>query len=233
MIGASSPGGKKMWCIPKVTPEFIDRMENILDLYAKPYDPEEPMLCFDEKSKQLLQDTRAPLPMKSCIPVRRDYEYKRNGTRNIFITVEPKGGYREVAVTQRRQKPDFAKEITRIIALPRYRHAKKIHVVLDNLNTHFESSFIETFGKEEAVRITDRIAFHYTPKHASWLNMAEIEISVFSKQSIRGRIPTEDALISRAGMWQKERNRERATISWKFTVADARKKFNYEPQKLN
>jgi len=222
-----------MWCIPRVTPEFIERMEDILDLYAKPYNPREPVLCFDEKSKQLLKDTRPMRPVKEGKLKRRDYEYERNGTRNIFMTVEPKGGHREATVTERRQKPDFAKEVKRVIGLPRYRHASTVHIVLDNLNTHFERSFIETFGAQAAARIMSRVAFHYTPKHASWLNMAEIEIGIFSKQSIRGRIPTEDALANHASIWQKGRNRECAMIGWKFTVADARKKFKYDGSKLS
>jgi hypothetical protein len=202
-------------------------MEDILELYAKPYDTHEPVLCFDEKSKQLLKDTRPVKHTKEGKPRRRDYEYERNGTRNIFVTVEPKGGHREVTVTEQRQKPDFAKEITRIIELPRYRHAANIHIVLDNLNTHFEKSFIETFGKGKSARIMSRVTFHYTPKHASWLNMAEIEIGIFSRQSIKGRIPTAEALRNHASIWQQARNQACARIRWKFTVRDAHVKFQY------
>jgi len=208
-------------------------MEHILDLYQKPYDPYEPVLCFDEKSKQLIKDTRPPQQAKEKRFKHRDYEYERNGTRNIFMTVEPKGGHREVAVTAHRKKPDFAKEMKRITGLPRYRNAEKIHIVLDNLNTHFEKSFLETFGAKETIKIMSRLCFHYTPKHASWLNMAEIEIGIFSRQSIRGRIGTEEKLREHTKIWQEGRNREHAMINWKFTVADARKKFNYEPQNLN
>lgn len=222
-----------MWCIPKLTPEFIERMENLLELYGKPYDPLEPVLCFDEKSKQLLKDTRALQNTKEGKPRRRDYEYERSGTRNIFVTVEPKGGHREVAVTKRRKKPDFAKEIRRIALLPRYESAKTIHVVLDNLNTHFEKSLTETFGAEETKRIMDRVTFHYTPKHASWLNMAEIEIGILSKQSIRGRIPTEKKLMENIRLWQERRNARQAMISWKFTVKDARVKFKYDGANLS
>lgn len=222
-----------MWCIPNVTPEFIKRMEEILDLYHKPYDPEQPVLCFDEKSKQLIKDTRSLQRAKERRLKHRDYEYERNGTRNIFVTVEPKGGYREVAVTKHRKKPDFAKEMKRIIKLPRYQTAKIVHIVLDNLNTHFEKSFLEIFGAKDAVRIINRVQFHYTPTHASWLNMAEIEIGIFSRQSIRGRIGTEEKLKEHARIWQKGRNRERAMINWRFTTKDARKKFKYEPKRLN
>ena len=192
-------------------------MEHILDLYAKPYNPREPVLCFDEKSKQLIKDTRPAQAMKEKRLKHRDYEYERNGTRNIFMTVEPKGGYREAAVTTHRKKPDFAKEMERIAELPRYRTTKKIHIVLDNLNTHFDKSFTETFSARKAKRILSRIKFHYTPKHASWLNMAEIEIG------------TEKKLKEHANVWQRGRNRERAMINWKFTTKDARAKFKYEP----
>lgn len=224
-----------MWCIPALTPEFIGRMEEILDLYAKPHNSLEPVLCFDEKSKQLLKDTRPVKNTKEGKPRRRDYEYERSGTRNIFVTVEPKGGYREVSVTNQRKKPDFAQEIARIIKLHRYRHATTIHLVLDNLNTHFEKSFIETFGTREANHLLSRIRFHYTPKHASWLNMAEIEIGILSRQSIKGRIPTEEKLREHTRLWQDSRNGARAMISWTFTVRNARAKFQYNNQgsKLN
>lgn len=222
-----------MWCIPNLTLEFIERMEHILELYAKPYNPWEPVLCFDEKSKQLLKDTRLAQNTKEGKPRRHDYEYERNGTRNIFVTVEPKGRHREVAVTNHRKKSDFAKEIKRIIELPRYENARKIHIVLDNLNTHFEKSLLETFSGEETKRMIDRIVFHYTPKHASWLNMAEIEIGILDRQCTRGRIPTEEKLVESISAWKDERNKQKATINWRFTVRDARSKFKYEGAKLN
>ena len=127
-----------MWCMPKITPEFIKNMEDVLDLYTKPYDKKDPVICFDEKSKQLIADTRSVKKAKKGKPLRRDYEYKRNGTRNIFVAVEPKGGNREITVTKRRTRSDFANEISRIIKLSKYKNADKVHFVLDNLNTHFE-----------------------------------------------------------------------------------------------
>lgn len=217
-----------MWCIPKVDEMFIKRMEDVLTLYAKPYNPAEPVICFDEKSKQLLQDIRTRIHCKEGISAKRDYEYKRNGTRNIFIAVEPKGGYREAIITKRRTKKDFAHEIKRLAELPRYQQAKTIHLVLDNLNTHFEGSFIETFGKKESQYILDRLMFHYTPKHASWLNMAEIELSILSRQALSGRIPNVATLEGRTARWQEKRNRNSATIQWKFTKEDARKIFKYD-----
>jgi hypothetical protein len=222
-----------MWCVPNLTPEFKKRMEDILNLYAKPYDPTQPVLCTDEKSKQLIEDTRTVTNTKEGSPRKRDYEYKRHGTRNVFVAVEPKGGHREVTVTAHRKRMDFAKEIRRVVDLPRYRDADKIHIVLDNLNTHFEKSFLETFGAEETRRLMNRIEFHHTPTHASWLNMAEIEIGILDRQCIRGRIPTEEKLVQRVSAWQYERNTEQATISWKFTVENARTKFKYTDPKLN
>lgn len=166
-----------MWCIPSVTPEFVNRMELLLDLYVRPYDPEEPIICFDEKILQLIEDVRSPLYGK----VRQyDSHYRRKGVANIFVVVEPKGGFRTTKVTKHREKRDFAKEIKRIVDLPRYQNARTIHTVLDNLNTHCKKSLIDTYGETEAHRILNRVTFHYTPVHASWLNMAEIEISVMS-----------------------------------------------------
>ena len=222
-----------MWCIPKLTPEYIERMENILELYEKPYNPQEPVLCFDEKSKQMIEDTRAVKNAKEGVIRKRDYEYKRNGMRNIFVTVEPKAGYREATVTTKRKRPDFAKEMKRIMELPRYKNTTKIHIVFDNLNTHSEKSLQETFGLEESKRLTDRIMFHYTPKHASWLNMAEIEIGILNRQYLGKRVPDEVALKNKALFYMDDRNTTRATIQWKFTVKDARIKFKYEGSKLN
>jgi hypothetical protein len=217
-----------MWCIPNVNERFIERMEDVLELYTRPYDEDEPVICFDEKSKQLLKDTRNQLPMRPGKTRRRDYEYKRNGTQNIFVAVEPKAGYRRVTVTDRRTKSDFAKEIKKLIELSRYKQIKTIHIVLDNLNTHFPTSFYETFTQPVADRLLERIMFHYTPTHASWLNMAEIELSILSRQALNQRIATKEQLIETARTYQKRRNKQWATISWKFTKKDARKVFKYD-----
>jgi hypothetical protein len=205
-------------------------MEKLLALYGKPYNPEEPVICFDEKSKELHADTRPVIHAKEYRPRKRDYEYRRNGVANIFLAVEPKGGRREVRVTKRRTKSDFAGEIQRITMLPCYKTAKKIHLVLDNLNTHFASSFYETFPKQEARRLQKRIRFHYTPKHASWLNMAEIELSILSRQALSCRIPTRADMAKRLRRWQHRRNKVRAMIQWTFTKKDARKTFKYKVQ---
>ena len=214
-----------MWCIPKVTPEFVLRMEEVLDLYAKPYNLREPVLCFDEKSKELHKETRRVKQTKEGEVRRHDYEYKRNGTRNIFMTVEPKGGHRETEVTLRRTRSDFAEEIKRISELSRYKEATIIHVVLDNLNTHNEQSLIVAFGKEEAALLMQRIRFHHTPKHASWLNMAEIELSIMEGQCTKRRIPDMHVLQKELRAWQTRRNEEGALMHWRFTRDDARRVF--------
>lgn len=222
-----------MWCIPEVTPEFIERMEDVLDLYARPYHQQEPVLCIDEKSKELREDTRPCTKTQAGRVRRRDYEYTRNGTANIFLTVEPKGGYRRTKATERRTRRDFAWELKHIVSLPRYRTAKKLHIVLDNLNTHNEQSLTETFGNKQAIQLMKRVQFHHTPKHASWLNMAEIEIGVMSRQAIKGRIGTKEQLASQLAAWQKRRNRSRAVITWTWTTNDARKTLRYNPKRLS
>lgn len=217
-----------MWCVPSLTPEFIKRMEHLLALYGKPYHPREPVICFDEKSKELRADTHSVIPAKGCAPRKRDYEYTRNGTANIFLAVEPKGGKRTARVTARRTRADFAKEIRRIVLMPRYRRAKTIHLVLDNLNTHSRASFFETFPVSDARQLLKRVRFHYTPTHASWLNMAEIELSILSRQALTGRIPTRAALAQRIQEWRGERNKKHAVINWKFTKKDARQICRYK-----
>lgn len=217
-----------MWCIPTVTPEFIERMEDILELYAKLYDPKEPVLCFDEKSTQLLGDIRSTIPTEEGKIRKRDYEYKRNGTANIFVTVEPHDGFRTTKTTKRRTKSDFAHEIARIANLPRYQGVDCLHIVLDNLNTHFEKSLIEAFGTEQTERVLQRIQFHYTPKHASWLNMAEIEIGILSRQCLKQRIPTRKELRAHIRVWRERRNRHQMKIQWRWTKNDARRVFKYE-----
>lgn len=217
-----------MWCIPTLTEEYIARMEDILDLYEQPCNPNEPVVCLDEKSIQLLAEVRDPVTSSTTAVRKRDYEYKRNGTRNIFVAVEPKGGRRRTKVTRRRKKADFAHALRELV-IERYPKADTIHLVMDNLNTHFKKSLIETFGEEEADRLWGRITPHYTPKHASWLNMAEIEIGILSRQVLRKRIPDEATLVQETAVWQAHRNRRRKKINWRFTKEDARKVLKYEP----
>lgn len=197
--------------------EFRERMYDLLILYAKPYSSQEPVINIDEKSKQLIADTRSPILGKSK---KQDYEYERKGTRNIFLAVEPKKGSRYTKATKHRKRKDFA-FFMKDIVMRKYKKATKIHIVLDNLNTHFPKSFFKTFPKEEAERILSKIQFHYTPKHASWLNMAEIEIGIMDRQCLNRRIPSEKDLKASLSLWQKARNQKKSKILWNFTKQDA------------
>ena len=214
-----------MWCIGKITAEYRQRMYNLLELYARPYQAKEPVVCVDEKSKQLLEQTRRPLSAKAGVVAKEDYEYKRAGTRNLFVAVEPQGRHREVEVTARRTKPDFVKFIGRLVETV-YAKAEKIHLVLDNLNTHFRRSFIEVLGPAKAELFLERVEFHYTPKHASWLNMAEIEIGILERQCIDRRMPNAAVLAAEVAAWQGRRNEAKAGIEWKFTRQEADKKLS-------
>jgi hypothetical protein len=212
-----------MWCIGKITPQYRKRMYHLLDLYQQPYDRDEPVVCVDEKSKQLLAPIRPDLPLKPGQSTKVDYEYERKGTRNLFVAVEPLAGWRQVKVTLHRKKPDFVHFIRQLLQ-GRYRRAKRIHLVLDNLNTHFAKVFVDVLGQKRAEQLLRRVVFHYTPTHASWLNMAEIEIGILDKQCLKGRIATEETLKAEVEAWQKRRNQQRKTINWTFTRQDADKK---------
>lgn len=197
-------------------------MEHILELYHRPYDPKRRLVCFDEKSVQLLANLTVPLSLQPGQAVRQDYEYKRNGTRNLFVLVEPKAGFRQVLVTNRRTKRDFAL-VMRYWVDEIYPDPECIiDIVMDNLNTHHYHSLVETFGKAEADRIMKRLEFHYTPAHASWLNMAEVELSILSKQCLSRRLPHEWTLTTEIIAWEEARNAKKASIRWNFTVDDAR-----------
>jgi len=209
-----------MWCIGKLTAEFRERMYHVLEVYHRPYDAAEPVVCLDEKSKQLLEQTRRPIETQPGTVAKEDYEYKRAGTRNIFVAVEPKGGQRQVAVTARRTKADFVGFVGHLVECV-YVKASKIHLVLDNLNTHFRSSFVEVLGELKATAMLARVEFHHTPKHASWLNMAEIEIGIMERQCTGRRLGTEVALKTEIAAWQERRNDAGETIQWKFTRQDA------------
>ncbi len=198
-------------------------MEDVLELYAEAYEPRRPVVCFDEQPVQLIAETRVPAPVRPGQPARSDYEYERKGTANIFMRVEPLAGVRHVAVTAQRTKRDFAGQMQQLVDVD-YPEADRIRVVLDNLNTHGPASLYEAFAPAEARRLLRRLEFHSTPKHASWLNMAEIELSVLTGQCLDRRIPDQHTLQQEIAAWQARRNRERATIHWRFTVADARTK---------
>ena len=215
-----------MWCIPELTPEFIERMEDVLDLYAKQYNFSEPVICLDEKPIQLIKDAREPIPEKSGSIMKRDYEYIRAGTANVFCIVEPKGGRHFTYVTKNRKGKEFAKILNRIAN--HYSHAGKIHLVMDNLNTHNLKSLTNFYGEEKGNEIWNKFEIHFTPKHASWLDQAEIEIGIYSRQCLgKSRIGDIDELRRRSNAWNKEVNKRKLKINWKFSTKDARKKFRY------
>ncbi len=209
-----------MWCIGKMTTEFRERMYDVLDLYKRPYDASEPVICVDEKSKQLLEPTRRAISARAGTVAKEDYEYKRAGTRNLFVAVEPKGGQRQVLVTARRTKVDFVSFVGHLVEGV-YVSVTKIHLVLDNLNTHFRKSFVEVLGEARAAAMLQRVQFHYTPKHASWLNMAEIEIGIMERQCTGRRLGNEPLLRSEVAAWQQQRNEAKRRIEWSFTRQDA------------
>jgi hypothetical protein len=196
-------------------------MEDVLDVYKRQYDPKRPQVCMDETTKQLLADGQEPLPAKPGHPERYDYEYEREGVANLFMFFEPLAGKRHVKVTDRRTKKDWA-EAMRELSDVYYPDAEIIVVVLDNLNTHSPASFYEAFEPEEARRLVNRFEFHHTPKHGSWLNMAEIELSVLARQCLAGRIPNKEVLTSEVTAWEVERNNSVVKVHWRFTTADAR-----------
>jgi len=219
------PWQKKMWCIPKVDVHFVAQMEDVLDLYAEPPNKKRPVICFDESPRQLIGESRVPVAAKPGRPARFDYEYVRNGTANVFMFVDAHRSWRHAKVTDRRACSDFA-ECMRDLVDTHYPAAERIRVVLDNLSTHTPTALYETFEPAEARRILRRIEFHYTPKHASWLNMVEIEIGVMASQCLARRIPTKVILASEVKAWERRRNLAGARIEWLFTIDNARKKLD-------
>jgi transposase len=217
------PWQKKMWCVPKLDAEYVARMEDVLTLYAEAPDPERPVVCFDETPRQLIGEARVPVRAEPGKRARYDYEYVRNGTANVFMFVDIHRPWRHAKVTDHRACADFAECMRDLVDL-HYPEAERIRVVLDNLSTHTASALYQTFEPAEARRILNRLEFHFTPKHASWLNMVEIEIGVMVKQCLDRRIGDKETLISEVAAWQRRRNRERAGIRWMFTVDRAREK---------
>jgi DDE superfamily endonuclease len=201
-------------------------MEDVLEVYKRPYDPKRPQVCMDETSKQLLADTRDPIPAKPGSPEKFDYEYKREGVANIFMFFEPLMGKRRVKVTERRTRKDWALAM-RELSDVQYPEAEIIDIVMDNLNIHSSASFYEAFDPEEARRLTKRFEFHHTPKHGSWLNIAEIELSVLSRQCLDRRMPNQAFLESEVKAWEDERNDQIVKVQWRFTTADARIKLKH------
>ncbi len=206
---------------PEKNAEFVCAMEEVLDLYHQPYDPAQPVVCFDEGSKQLIGETRVPLPIRPGQPARYDYEYERQGTCNLFMFFEPLRGWRHVEVTDRRTLLDYAQCMKDLVDRW-YPNAECIHVVQDNLNTHKPAALYEAFPPAEARRILQRLEFHHTPKHGSWLNMAEIELNVLNKQCLDRRVPHKQTLMNEVEAWHQDRNRRATTVNWQFTTQDAR-----------
>lgn len=202
-------------------PDFIAAMEDVLEVYSRPYHPEEPQVCLDEASKQLVADVTPPVPMRPGRAVREDYEYERRGTANLFMLFEPLAGKRHVKVTQRRTRADLARVLQELSDV-HYPQAKKIVLVMDNLNTHKLSVLYQVFPPEEARRISQRFEVHYTPKHASWLNMAECELSVLGRQCLNRRLDSFPQTAAEIAAWEEARNRQQVRVDWRFTTADAR-----------
>jgi transposase len=217
------PWRKDMWCIPQVDGEYVARMEDVLDLYAEPPDPKRPVVCFDESPVQLIGETRQPIPAAPGQLERYDYEYKRNGTANLFVIVDAHRSWRKVKVTDSRAAVDFA-ACMRELSDVHFPEAERIRVVLDNLSTHSAGALYQAFPACEARRILRRLEFHYTPKHASWLNMVEIEIGVLRSQCLDRRIATKARLVSEVAAWERQRNASGASIQWMFTTDKARTK---------
>jgi hypothetical protein len=206
---------------PEADAEFVYRMEDVLDLYHEPYDPRYPLICFDETSKQLVAETRAPIPPSPGQAARHDYEYQRQGVRNLFMFFEPLRGWRHIEVTQRRTKLDWANCMKQLVD-ELYPDAVRIRVIQDNLNTHNPAALYEAFEPQEAKRLLDRLEFHYTPKHGSWLNMAEIAFSVLSRQCLDQHIPDETVLMRECAAWEEARNATKTRVNWHFTTQNAR-----------
>ena len=217
------PWRRDMWCIPQVDGAYVARMEDVLDLYAEAADPKRPVVCFDESPTQLIGEVREPIPAEPGQPERYDCEYRRNGTANLFVFLDAHKSWRHVKVTQQRTAQDFA-ACMRDLADIHYPDADLIRVVLDNLSTHTAGALYETFPASEAHRILQRLEFHYTPKHASWLNMVEIEIGVLRGQCLDRRIGERDVLVREIEAWQRQRNASGARIKWRFTTEKARTK---------
>jgi transposase len=206
---------------PQANAEFVCAMEDVLEVYTRPYDPQRPQVCIDETSKQLVAETRRPIPAAPGQPERVDYEYERQGTANLFMVCEPLAGQRRVKVTERRTSVDFA-QLVREVLDEQYPEAEKLVLVMDNLNTHKPASLYEAFEPAEARRLLERLEIHYTPKHGSWLNMAETEFSVLASQCLNRRIPDQSLLRREVAAWEQQRNAAECRVDWRFTTEDAR-----------
>jgi len=212
-----------MWCIGKPSARYVAKMEDVLEVYARPYDSKHPVVCVDEGAKELRSTPRGSLVMEPGQAQRLDYEYERHGKSNLFVSVEPLAGRRRVRVSERRTSIDFAEELRHLVDMD-YPEAESVVLVTDNLNIHSPACLYEAFPPQEARRVAGKIEWHYTPEHGSWLNIAEIELSVLHRQCLNRRIAAAPALALEVAAWQDERNASEATINWQFTTADARVK---------
>ena len=213
---------KECWCIPpKASAEFVYAMEDVLEVYHRDYGEKEVLVCLDETSKQLVQETRQPRPARSGAAMAYDYEYRRNGVSNLFMLFAPLEGWRRVEVTERRTRTDWAQVVRKLVDED-YPDKERIVLVMDNLNTHHPASLYEAFEPAEARRIAERLEIHYTPKHGSWLNMAESELAVLARQCLDRRIPDQELLGQETQAWQDQRNRQEVRAEWRFTTQDAR-----------
>ena len=212
-----------MWCIPpEQDGQFVARMEQILEVYRRPRDPRRPVVCMDEQPVQLISESRSAVPMGKGQPKRIDYEYVREGTCTVWMFVEPLGCWRDVRVTERKTMVDWAEQVRQIVDHPRYAKAERITLACDNLNTHDLGSLYEAYEPAEAMRLASKLELVFTPKHGSWLNMAEPELSVLTRQSLGDRIESAAEVASRATAWAAERNAKQVGIDWQFTTEDAR-----------
>jgi hypothetical protein len=215
---------KQMWCLPpKQDARFVAAMEDVLEVYARPYNPERPLVCLDEGAKQLLGEVRAPLPMKPGQPLRFDNEYERHGTCAVFMLFEPLAAKRYLQVRDQRTALDYA-DVVKWMCDELYPQAQKIILVQDNLNTHGPHALYQAFAPHEARRLCERIEWHFTPKHGSWLNMAEIELSILARQCLQERMESQHKLERQVQAWQDRRNHTAARVRWHFTTQDARTK---------
>lgn len=216
------PWLKQQWVIPpKASAPFVANMEDVLDVYARRYDAQRPVVCVDEGGKQLIGDIREPLPVRVGYPAREDSEYQRGGVANLFMAFEPLRGRRHVEVTERKTSVDFARFLRRI-SEEWYPKTEKIVLVCDNLSTHSPAAFYEAFEPDEARRLTNRFEWHYTPQHGSWLNVAEMELSVLMRQCLDRRVPDSTTLSREIATWEQQRNEAQVVVRWQFTTADAR-----------
>lgn len=213
-----------MWCIPEVNAQYIEKMIDVLEVYERPCDSRFPVVCFDEKTKQLLDDVKDSIQVKPGKIKKVDCNYRRKGIVNLFVATEPKGKTRYVTVTKHRKKVDFAKEIEKL-TMKKYKEAEKLVLITDNLNIHSKKAILETLGEEKGKKVTDRIEWHYTPRHASWLNMAEIEINVLSNQCLKRKISSFQKMQRQVAIWKNDRNKKKVGINWQFTREKAEKKF--------